>query len=95
MATITQLHMTKYFRVIKDNPLWSIGAIISNQRNKMQYYPISDVWLKVEEVNAEFLSAPIIETQPDFFERVYKSENEKMVFLTKDAMIKTYEKFVK
>ena len=87
--------MTKYFRVIKDNPLWEVGAIISNQRNQNWYYPINNVWLKVEKDDDEFLSAPIIETQPDFFERVYKSEWEKMVFLTKDAMIKTYEKFVK
>ena len=87
--------MVKYFRVIKDNPLWEVGAIISNSRDSSQYYPINDVWMKVEKVHDEYLSAPIIETQPDFFERVYKSEGEKMLFLTKEAMVETYKKFVK
>jgi hypothetical protein len=58
--------MTKYYRVIKDNPLWE----------------------------TEYLSEDIVEESPDFFERVYRSETEKMVFRTGAEMKKLFKSFV-
>ncbi len=86
--------MTKYFRVIKDNPLWEVGAILSNSEGDRQFLPIEEIWNKNNHPT-EYLSIEIVENQPDFFERVYKSEWEKLLFMTKDAMKEFYEKFVK
>ena len=65
--------MIKYFRVIKDNPLWDVGAILSNSKHDRQCLPIEDIWNKNNH-HTEYLSIEIVENQPEFFERVYKSE---------------------
>ena len=86
--------MTKYYRVIKDNPLWEVGAIVSNEQDDSQYLPIEDVWDKFED-QTEYLSAPCVEQSPKFFERVYKSKGEKMLFVTAKTFKKAFDKFIK
>lgn len=83
--------MNKYYRVIKENPLWEIDAILKNDGD--MYQPIEDIWDKFEE-QEEYLSVCIIEDSPDFFERVYRSETEKMVFRTGEEMKKLFKSFI-
>ncbi len=84
--------MTKYYKVIKENPLWEIDAILIDENGCTR--PIEEIWTKFE-WSTEYLSTPIVDSQKDFFQRVYKSETDKMLFLTKDAMIETYKKYIK
>ena len=86
--------MNKYYRVIKDTPLWEEGAILScNARGLQGYVGVEDIWDKHENMN-EYLSANIVENCPEFFERVYADNLDKMVFKTKEQL-KTIIKFVK
>lgn len=64
--------MARYYRVLKDTPLWVKGAIISNKNNSHEYLVMDEVWEKVE-LKEEYLTAHIIEDKDngDFFERVY------------------------
>lgn len=91
--------MTKYYRVIKANPLWEVGAILkydSAQGNKGGYTPIEDIWdVLGEHQSGEYLSKNFIEMEPEFFERVYKSDLDKVVYYTKEEFKKLYEKFKK
>ena len=61
----------RYYRVIKDTFLWEEGAIITNKDNSSdQYRPIDDIYKKFEDSN-EYISAMLIEKNPEWFERVY------------------------
>lgn len=87
--------MAKYYKVIKENPLWEVGAILSDVDEPRGYMPIEDVWNK-HDILTEYLSSKIVEGSPDFFERVYKSLADKMVYLTKEQFQKAFDKkFVK
>lgn len=84
--------MTKYYKVIKENPLWEVGAIISNEKDSTEYIGVNDIWDKFEDM-AEYLSPVIVEKSPEFFQRVYKSGIDKIVYLTKEKLKEAYEKF--
>ena len=86
--------MTRYYRVIKDNFLWDVGAILSNENNNSQYVPIEDIWNKFED-QYECITATYIEESPKFFERVYKSRGEKLLFVTANVFRKAFDKFKK
>lgn len=89
--------MTKYYRVIKDTPLWEEGAILEldpSLSNKGGYSPLEDIWNKTKD-QTEYLSLNLIEQNPDFFERVYKSEIEKLAFITAEEFKKVFNKFKK
>lgn len=79
--------MTKYYRVLKDTFLWEKGAILSNESDYSQYSPIEDIWDKFTEQN-ECISAPYIEQSPKWFQRVYVSNLEKMIFKTAEQLKK-------
>ncbi len=86
--------MIKYFRVVKETPLWEIGAIISDELENEHYIGIEDIWNKTKN-QTEYLSRSIIEENvPEFFQRVYKSNGEKLIFKTAEQMKKVYEGFV-
>lgn len=62
-----------YYRAIKDSFLWKKGAILELDEDKGSeggYYAIEDVWDVVENGD-EYISAFIIENNPDWFERIY------------------------
>ena len=61
-------HM-KYYKVIKENFLWEIGAILSNSVSD-GYVPIDDIYKKHE--GGEYITSKIVENSPEYFERVYK-----------------------
>lgn len=92
--------MKKYYRVKKDNFLWKEGAILkldvdlSNSNTDGTdggYRAIDDVWDNVE-LNGEYISKDIIEDNTDYFERVYKSKLEDMLFDTKEAVMEAYNR---
>ena len=87
--------MTKYYRVLKDTFLWEKGAIISNENTEdhVGYTPIEDIWNKFTDQN-EYISAPYIEQSPQWFERVYATNLEKLIFKTAGQLKKALN-FVK
>lgn len=90
--------MTKYYRIIKEHPMWEVGAIIANTYSSGGgYVPVEDIWDKIEDKDRHYYeSKEIVEAKvnKDFFERVYKSEGEKLVFKTASQMKKLYASFV-
>lgn len=77
--------MTKYYRVVKDHPLWDEGAILSNVDSSSYYAPISDVWTKDLGGNEDFSTyregEKLVMNQPEWFQQVYPiGKLEKMVF---------------
>lgn len=77
----------KYHRVKKNTFMWDAGAILVHDADTGRaggYTAISDVW-DVAELDGEYISARIIENNPDWFERVYKvSTFGKAVYMTRD-----------
>lgn len=92
--------MTKYYRVIKDTPLWETGAIIkydSALGATGGYSPVEDIWDRFDQKKVGWYEGrEAVETieNKDFFERVYKSEGEKMVFKTASQLKKVYNSFI-
>jgi hypothetical protein len=85
----------KYYRVLKDNFLWEIGAILKENDLKNGYVPIEDIWDVTEFNCKEYISSRIIENNPDWFERVYPDNLDKLIFKTKEELRKAFEKFNK
>ena len=87
----------KYYRVIKENFLWSKWAIIESTKNIDWYIPISD-FMKVSEFDDnEYITKEIIEDKKnsEYFERVYTDDILWKIFKTKDEMKEIYEKMFK
>lgn len=63
----------KFYRVIKDNPLWHVGAILESNVNNCGYRPVdeTDIWDVTEVNGGEYLSDRIVEISPEYFQRVY------------------------
>ena len=84
--------MTKYYRVIKDTPLWKVGAILEKCENG-RYEAVEDIWDKVNRGRLEEYGE-VVEGNPDFFQRVYKNEGNKLVYRTAEQLEKIYKSFV-
>ncbi len=77
--------MTKYYRVIKDNFLWDVGAILKKDNDEKGYTPIDEIFCKLERNILEYITADIIEDSSEYFERVYGVNLlTKTVFKTKE-----------
>jgi len=61
----------KFYKVIKENFLWEVGAILKMKFGDSGYVPIDDIF-RIHEDSDEYISTNIIENSPKFFERVYK-----------------------
>lgn len=60
----------KFYRVVKDTPEWEVGAILKRVDDNRLYLPVNDLFNKYEETEiGEYHT--IVESTPDFFERVY------------------------
>lgn len=66
--------MARYYKVIKDHPMWEIGAIISNKDDSRDYRPISDLFVKdINGVTEKWYEgSALVENQSEWFERVYE-----------------------
>lgn len=83
--------MTKFYRVKKDTFMWEKGAILkfnSELGSKGGYEAIEDVWDSVE-LHGEYISVPIIEKSPEWFERVYPADGD-TTYITKDEVKKKF-----
>lgn len=91
--------MTKYYRVIKDHPLWEVGALLSNTTNPSYYQPLDDLHVKsLSGVEGEkwHEGAALVENQPEWFERVYKvSVLKQTKYLAKEAARKAHDELYK
>jgi len=83
--------MKKYYRVKKDTFIWEKGAILHQEGSG--YVAVEDVWNTVN-IENEYISSSIIESQPDWFERVYESKTEKALFVTADGLKKAYTSMI-
>lgn len=61
----------KYYKVLKENFLWEVGTILHPSINSPGYIPVDPIYYKIEDC-VEYISSKIIETSPEYFQRVYK-----------------------
>ena len=66
--------MKKFYKVIKENFLWEVGGIVGSDSDG-DFKPETDIMLKHEEEADEYLSKSIVENSPDYFQRVYKVDD--------------------
>jgi hypothetical protein len=55
------------------------------------YEPVEDVWNKTKD-QSEVISKEIVESQGEYFERVYESPFNKAAYLTAEGLKKLYQK---
>lgn len=77
----------RYYKVIKDHPLWITDAIISdNKQNNKNYFAIDEIFCKdipnLQNVENWYENKELVENSPEFFERVYEIKNSKNIFYT-------------
>jgi hypothetical protein len=86
-----------YFRVKKDNFMWEEGAILEKNGTigtSGGYEAVEDIW-EVVPLKGEYISSNIIENSPEWFERVYPDNLDKLIFKTKDELKKLFGNFKK
>jgi hypothetical protein len=87
--------MAKFYKVLKDHPMWEVGTILSNEDTENKYKPISDLFVKdVEGLDGSWYEgAKLVENQTEWFGRVYKVTVLKQAkYLTREAAKKAHEK---
>lgn len=64
----------KFYRALRETPLWVEGAIVSNDGDHAGYRPIDSVFVKdIDGVDEKWYEGrQAVENQPDWFERVYE-----------------------
>lgn len=87
--------MEKFYRVVKDTPVWLKGAIVRKGDDSDQYSAVNDIWNSEETPElTKYLDnrsitemASVIENCPSWYERVYKVSSLKgMYYVVKDKM---------
>lgn len=63
----------KYYRVLKENFLWQVGAIIECEDNDNGYSPYdkNSIWDVTEHNGGEYICKRVVENCPEYFERVF------------------------
>lgn len=89
--------MIKYYRVIKEHPLWEEGAILANTANGNGYTSIEQLWNRVDKTEQYFEGELVVEAPENshWFERVYKDTVSGNIFRTADQMKKLYNQAFK
>jgi hypothetical protein len=64
--------MEKFYKVIKENFLWEVGAILKPASNGRGYDAQDELYAKDEAASNEYVSTAVVEGQPEYFQRVYK-----------------------
>lgn len=69
----TIMSATKYYKVLKETPLWEEGAIIARDSDG-DYKAVNNLWNKIEGNTTEYCKYTIVEAKVNssFFERVYE-----------------------
>lgn len=89
---------TKYYKILKDTPSWSAGAIVTNEENSARYSTVSDVYCRAGTDSTWYESANVIESleNDEWFERVYKVDLlSRVVYETKERAKELMEKAFK
>jgi hypothetical protein len=74
----------KYYKVIKENFIWEVGAILERSTLDDGYKPIDSIFNMHDDTN-EYISTRIVENSPDYFVRVYPvSLASKVVYRVKE-----------
>jgi hypothetical protein len=77
--------------------MWKQGAILKLDNGCGGcggYVPITDLWDTTDQNEGEYISARIIENNPDWFERVYEmNPGKKAVYLIKEKAQQVASKF--
>lgn len=85
----------KYYKVIKENFLWEVGAILQKNTSGNGYEPIDDIFKIFPDTN-EYISSNIVEKSPEYFQRVYKVDLvTRVVYETKDRAKEIISKMYK
>jgi hypothetical protein len=68
------ISMGKFYKVIKDTPVWEVGAILTQDGEDESYSAINDLFTKdIKDVDNDYSELEaVVENCPDFFERVYE-----------------------
>lgn len=72
--TMSKCESTKFYKVLKDTPLWEAGAVIQfcpELGSKGGYVAVEEIFNK-EFTGKEFLGRRIVENSPEWFQKVYK-----------------------
>ena len=64
--------MSKYYKVIKENFIWEVGAIITNENDSSGYEPVEEIYNVHPDAVDEYISSSVVENSPEYFQRVYK-----------------------
>lgn len=91
--------MSKYYQVIKDHPLWEVGAILVEDDDG-NYKAIEDIWTKELKGDKDSKNwtegAILVENQPEWFMRVYPVKFlGKAKYLSKEAARKAHDNLYK
>jgi len=83
----------KYFRVIKNNFLWELGAIVKSTivDESIAYIAIDPIFVKAESDFPEYINSVFIEDNTEYFERVFPVNTENTIKFTdrEDAVKET------
>lgn len=90
--------MSKHYRVIKEHPLWEVGAILTNEHGG--YKAVDDFWTKeikgISDTSDYTEGEDLVEHQTEFFERVYKVNILKQVqYVSKEKAKDIHKKLYK
>lgn len=98
LIKVKETTMSKFYRVLKDTPVWEAGAILTKNSDG-DYEAISDLWNtdatdKHKDIIIELDT--IVENSPEWFERVYEVKVlGKAKYLAKEAAKEAHNKLVK
>lgn len=85
----------KYYKVIKEHPVWQIGTILKKEEKLSQYNAIDEIYLKdIPGVNNSWgEGAALVENCPEWFQRVYKVDTlTKVVYEVKEKALELLQK---
>lgn len=77
----------KYFRVIKENPHFVVGAVLVTEDSHPDRVKAINEVLNRTSRKAAFLELQVVEESPDFFTPVYPSPTGTETYITKDEYI--------
>ncbi len=68
----TDMSSGKFYRVIKDHPLWDVGAIVKKNEGSEEYQAIDDLFAKEYlEPDSDYTESDTVVEKSGWFERVY------------------------
>lgn len=86
--------MAKYYKVIKENFLWQVGAIVSDYTGGYRPIDATSIWDMTNVNESDYISKRVVEASPDYFREVfpinlltktiYKCKEEALLLMNKE-----------